>query len=416
MNIVHIISGLDPRYGGSTAAVAGLARAQHLRGLRIHVISSFRSGDSTSVADTLQRNGVKVTMVGPTVGRLCRHPAISEAVRRATDDADVVHIHALWEEIQHRAARAASATGVPYIFTPHGMLDPWALRQRRWRKKLYMAWRLRSDLNKAACIHFTAEIERDRTNTLHLHPPSLTEANGIDLREFADLPEKGRFRQKYDIPADRPVVLFLSRLHPKKGLDVLIPAFAAISSAGATLVVAGPDDDGYSAAVQKLIVKHQLQRRVLLPGMLKGRDRIEALVDADLFVLTSYAENFGIVVVEALAAGTPVVISDQVNIHQEITAARVGGVVPLSISATASEIDRWLENGEMRQAASLRGRDFALRTYDWDSIASNWVIYYQRVAQRQSVSKPIVNEASGKQPDVVAQKSPQVRQETTAER
>ncbi len=150
------------------------------------------------------------------------------------------------------------------------------------------------------------------------------------------------------------MLLFLSRIHYKKGLDLLIPAIAKLKHQDATLVIVGPDDAGYGQEMQRLAAEKNVQDRVIFAGTLYGGERLPALVDAELFVLPSYQENFGIAVVEALAAGTPVVISDQVNIHREISAAGVGGVVPTQIDALAAELDRWLGDEALRRAAAER--------------------------------------------------------------
>jgi len=259
------------------------------------------------------------------------------------------------------------------------MLDPWSLRQSALRKKLYLAWRLRRNLNRGAAVHFTSTIERDvSAPPLRLRAPTVVVPNGIDLAEFADLPPRGAFRNKHPGIAGRPILLFLGRVHPKKGFDLLIPAFAqARGLENAVLVVAGPEHDGYGQVVRELAQREGVADRVIMVGMLHGRDRIEAMVDADLFVLPSYQENFGIAVAEALAAGCPVVISDQVNIHPDITAAGVGGVVPTRVEPLAAELSRWMGDEALRRGAGEKGRAFVRDKYDWANIAQCWAEHYR---------------------------------------
>jgi glycosyltransferase involved in cell wall biosynthesis len=299
--------------GGPAVAVVGLASAQKRAGLDVRVISTHRAGDDLSSADVLREQDIQVHLVGPTSGLLSGHPALASALQDVLAAADIVHIHALWEDIQHHAAVAARQIGIPYIFRPCGMLDPWSLSQSRWKKRLYMAWRLRRDLNGAAALHYTATLERDVAGPLELKPLSLVEPNGVDLSEFEALPPAGTFRSRYPMIGDRPLVLFLSRLHPKKGIELLLPAFARGAPAGAVLVIAGPGEERYTEQLMDRAAALGVKDRVLFTGMLRGRDRVAAFADADLFVLPSYQENFGIAVVESLAAGTPVVISDQVS-------------------------------------------------------------------------------------------------------
>jgi glycosyltransferase involved in cell wall biosynthesis len=304
---------------------------------------------------------------------------LAAAVDGAVARADVVHIHALWESIQHVGPVTARRRVKPYIFRPCGMLDPWSLAQRRLKKNLYLALRGRRDLDEAAALHFTSDLERDFTSPLKLKPRAIVEPNGVPVEEFEHLPQRGMFRQKYPELADKPLLIFLSRIHHKKGLDLLVPALAKLRHRDAMLAIVGPDSDGYGQTVREMIEAAGVRDRVVFAGMLRGADRISALVDADLFVLPSYQENFGIAVVEALAAGTPVVISDQVNIYREIAAAQVGGVVPTKVEPLAAEIDRWLGDEPLRRTAAERARPFVWEHYDWNRIARRWVEHYQTI-------------------------------------
>jgi glycosyltransferase involved in cell wall biosynthesis len=289
---------------------------------------------------------------------------------------DVVHIHGLWEEVQHQAAVTARTFRKPHLFRPCGLLDPWSLAQKKWKKRLYLAWRLRKDLDRATAIHFTAELERDLTASLRLKAPSIVVPNGVDLDEFHDLPERGFLRSRFPELAGRVVVLFLSRIHHKKGLDILIPALAKLRRTDAVLVVAGPGDPDEVETLRRLAVTNGMGERVLFTGPLYGRERIAAYVDADVFVLPSRQENFGIVVIEALAAGTPVVISDQVNIHREIAESGVGAVSALNVEDFASTLDRWLADDVRRTEAAKKARSFAMTHYNWPDIAAQWQEIY----------------------------------------
>jgi glycosyltransferase involved in cell wall biosynthesis len=379
VRILHAISGIDPRNGGPTNALIGLAAAQRSAGLDVRVVSTWQEKDAIRSAEQLEKLGVGVQMIGPATGALSRHPDIRRLIDQEVAGADVVHVHALWEELQHQAARSAQRQGKPYLIRPCGMLDPWSLSQSRWKKRLYMALRLRRNLDRAAALHFTSELERDLTAPLKLKPRGIVEPNGIRVEEFEPLPPPGQFRQRHPELRGRPLLMFLSRLHLKKGLDILIPALARLRRRDAVLVLAGPDGDGYGQTVQRMVEESKLQDRVIFVGMLRGADRIAALADADLFVLPSYQENFGIAVIEALAAGTPVVVSDQVNIYREIASAGVGGVVPTRVEPLAEEIDRWLADESLRRAAAERARPFVWQHYDWNQIARRWIGHYTSI-------------------------------------
>jgi glycosyltransferase involved in cell wall biosynthesis len=376
MRVLHLISSLDPRAGGPPKALVGLAGAQTEQGLAVHVLSTTRSGDKPDYAETLKASGTDVTLVGPTRTPLHLHPDLKKAVEQGVKKADVVHIHGIWEHLQHLGAVVARKHGVPYLIRPCGMLDPWSLRQSRCRKRAYLALRLRRDLNNAAAIHYTTPRERDLAEPLGLKPQAIVEPNGIDLAEFDDLPPTGTFRDQHPQIGDRPMVLFLGRLHHKKGPDILIQAFAQAGLPDAVLVLAGPGEDHYLAQLKALVAKHGLEERVIFTGMLHGRDRIAAYADADLFCLPSHQENFGIAVVEALAGGTPVLISDQVNIFREVVDAGVGQAVPIDVRAVAEQLARSLRRVHRDDPVRANARAFVVDRYDWARIAERWSHQY----------------------------------------
>jgi glycosyltransferase involved in cell wall biosynthesis len=389
MNVLHVCSSIDPRSGGPVEALRGLTTAQVEAGLAVKVVATWRREDELKLADALRERGVLLSLIGPCWGPLGWHRHMKSIVKEAMKQVSVVHIHGLWEEIQHRAARLALQLGKPYLIRPCGMLDPWSLGQGRWKKALYLRFRLRRDLNQAAALHFTTQTECDLTRPLGLRSTPLIEPNGISLDEFADLPRRGSFRSRHGIASDRSILLFLSRLHHKKGLDLLLPAVAQLPDREVLIVLAGPDHDGYRGFLEAEIARLGLTGRVLFTGMLQGKEKQAALVDADLFVLPSYQENFGIAVVEALAAGTPVIISDQVNIEGEIRAAGVGGVVPTRSDALAGEIARWLADEGLRRSAAAAAPRFVRERFGWDRIALRWVKHYGRMVCGREEAAPL---------------------------
>ena len=381
--VLHVISGIDPRGGGPAEALRGLALAQAAAGLNVHVLATFAAGDDLGFAAIMQARGITVRLIGPCHGRFARHPDLTPITAQAVATADIVHIHALWEEVQHQAARAARLSGKPYLIRPCGMLDPWSLRQRRLAKTLYLAWRLRGNLNGAAALHFTSEGERQGTTRLRLRSSGIVEPNGIDVPEFERRCERGVFRHSRGIAADRPVLLFLGRLHPKKGFDLLLPAFARLEGTP-LLVLAGPGDESYRRFLEAEAARLKITDRVLFAGMLLGEDKRAAFADADLFVLPSYQENFGIAVAEAMAAGLPVVVSDQVNICDEVVRAGAGAVVPTNVDALSAELARWLNDVKLRARAGAIARQFAHRRYNWVEIASRWTEHYDRLIKSRA--------------------------------
>ncbi len=384
MRVLHVISNLDPRAGGTTAAVGAIAEAQQAAGLDVAVVSTSLSDFQSVTTDRLRSVGVDVTIVEPH-GRVRAARILRPILHDLIAQADVVHIHAVWEEIQHQAAAVARRLRKPYIFTPHGMLDPWSMAQSRLKKLLYFELRLRRDLNLASAVHFTDEIERDHARRLNLKSSPIVEGLIIDLSDFQPAPAPGQFRARFAAQlGDRPIVLFMSRIHPKKGLDLLIPAFASIANAtNAMLVIGGPQADGYQAVVEQMSRDYGIHDRVIFPGMLNGTARATALVDADLFVLPSYQENFGVVVIEALAVGTPVIISDQVAIHRKITDSQSGEVVRTNVESLTAALLKWTNDPELRRAASQNAIRFVAEKFDRQQQAARWIWHYTQLQASQ---------------------------------
>lgn len=392
MRVLHVISGIDPVNGGPTNALLGLTAAQARLGMVVMVVATWQQPAGRDNAQAFRDQGVSVRMIGPAAGALSRHPQIAPVLCEQIGSADIVHIHALWEEIQHRTARLCQELGKPYLIRPCGGFQPWAMRQGWLKKRLYLAIRLRRNLDRAAAIHCTSGAERDAVMAMRLRAPAIVEPNGVDMRAFSSVTrEQGRvflseMLAKQGIAlGERKVVIFLGRLHPSKGLDVLVPAFidAAKRGAGdAMLVIAGPEQDhGTAVMVRRSAAEAGLADRIVMTGMLSRQQSAKALAGADLFALTSYTENFGISVIEALAAGCPVIISDQVEVQETIRGAGVGEVMPLDRTATAEALMRWLGDDALRRAAGAKARQFAAKHFDWNQIAMRWGGHYAKLQQ-----------------------------------
>ncbi|MEM1445769.1 MAG: glycosyltransferase [Planctomycetota bacterium] len=384
MRITHVITGMDPAGGGPPVALEGLAAAQHRLGAEVRIAATFRQGDHDARVERLRDQGIDMRMIGPTSGPLQLAKGMKAKVDDAIADADIVHIHNLWEQVQHVAASTARRRRVPYVVRPCGMLDPWSLAQSKVRKRLMLALRTRRMLNGAAALHYTADAEAELAAPLGLKPPALVVANGVDFSPFTQTPRDPDFYDKrFPSFAGRPRIVFLSRLHPKKGADILLDAFARLleqrTASGQprpALVMVGPDENATQSDLEAQARKLGIADDVVFAGLLVGEDKVHVLREADVFALPSHQENFGIAVVEALAAGTPVVISDQVNIHEPITRANLGEALPLDdrrVEAFAEELDRWLEDEAERTRVADAAPGWVAQQYSWDTLAEQWV-------------------------------------------
>ncbi len=379
LRVLHVIASPDCRRGGPQFGLIGLAPAQQGAGVQVEIAASYQPGERFDIQSQLASANIPVTLIGPTHGPLRRAPKMRSTLDGLIAQADIVHIHGLWEEVVHQAARGARAAGRPYVITPHGMLDPWSLAQKWLKKRLYLAWRLERDLRQAAAIHCITDVERRLAAPWIPASHAIVEPAGIQLRDFDPATSGEPFRRQFPEIGNRRIVLFLSRVHPKKGLDLLIPAMSDFRGEDIVLAIVGPGDDAYLRELHVLIRNHRLENQVVITGMVDNSIRVSALSAAELLVLPSYQENFGLVVVEALAMERPVVVSDQVQIQEEIEPAGVGSVVSLNVSRLTTEIRRWLDDEPARREAGRRGRVLVEQRFTWPPIGARWFGHYQRL-------------------------------------
>lgn len=308
---------------------------------------------------------------------------LARALAAAVPQADVVHLHSLYLFHTWYTARLCRRHGVPYLLRPHGTLDPFLWRRHRGRKAVLEALFQNRVLREAAAIHYTAEDEMRLAAPCAQGAPGVVVPNGLDMTEYATLPPRGGFRAQHPEIGNRRIVLFLSRLNFKKGLDVLIPGFARATRRfdDLHLVIAGPDD-GQLAAAQDWAASEGIGGRVTFVGMLDHASKLACFRDASMFALPSYSENFGIAIVEAMACGVPVAISDRVNIWREIEGAGAGLVAPPTVDDVARQIERLAADPAAAAAMGERGRALVAAKFAWSKIARELESVYRSLAAR----------------------------------
>jgi glycosyltransferase involved in cell wall biosynthesis len=263
------------------------------------------------------------------------------------------------------------------------------MRRHRIPKQLYLNTMASPLLTHAAAVVFTAEDERD-TAVYERKAPEWVVPNGSDFTAFDRLPRRGTFRAAYSALANHPYVFFLGRIAHQKGLDLLLPAFARVATdfPDLHLVLAGPDHRGYEALVRRLTRDLGLEHRVLFTGLLDTPRKLAALVDAELFVLPSYAENFGGVIIEALACGLPVVISNRVNIHRDLCAAQLATVVECSVESVTAGIRTALTDTAGRARIAAHAPGAVRERYALDSIVPDLIAKYRTLAAAKRGTVP----------------------------
>jgi len=300
--------------------------------------------------------------------------------------ADLLHLHGVWDPLLLRAARNAWRLRVPYVITPHGMLDVWQLQQKRLKKWLALAMGYRRMLDRAAFLHFLNTDEARLATPLGLASGAQVIPNGVAVEEFSALPTRGALRARFPQLADHPCVLFLGRLHHKKGLDYLADAFALLlrSVPQARLVVAGPDG-GARAGFERQLRRLGIAEQVLLTGPLYAADKLQALVDCDCFCLPSRQEGFSLAIIEALACGRPVVISEQCH-FPEVATTGAGIVTPLDPAQIATALAQVLTDGAAAARMGQAGRRLVTTRYTWPIVAGRMLATY-RIATTPAADK-----------------------------
>ena len=342
MQVLHVIRSCDPRGGGPIEAIRQLARACGDE-WNFSVVCTDPP-DAPWIAEL----ELETAAVGPARGRYGYAPGLRAELRRRIPDADAVVIHGLWLYPDHLAARLCRSARVPYLVYVHGMLDP-AFRRlfplRHAAKTI--SWHLfdRKMLEGAAAVLFTCEEERrlapQSFGPFRARTEIVPYAVGEPPGDAAQQREK--FYQRFPECRGRRLVLYLSRLHPKKGCDLLIRAFAQAMSDDARfhLVMAGPGVADWVATLKRLVATLQVGSRITWTGMLTGDLKWGAFRSAEVFVLPSHQENYGIAVVEALACSVPVLITDRVNIWKEIETDGAGLVCADTVDSFTGILRQW---------------------------------------------------------------------------
>ena len=306
---------------------------------------------------------------------------LEKALRQEIPLFDIVHIHSLYLFHSLMASYYCRKFNIPYIIRPHGMLDPFIQNRHSFRKKIYNFFFEKRNLDRAAAVHYTTKEEMELAATFKIKASGVVVQNGINVSEYVDLPRYGRFKKKYPVLESKRIVLFLSRINFKKGMDILSKAFGEIARKrkDVHLVLTGPDNEGYSTKVKKWLKEEGVLNRSLFTGMLLGKEKLSVFRDSDIFVLPSYSENFGIAVVEALACGLPVIISKKVNIWREVVDVGAGIVTDCDSHQVAEAILKLLDNPQLAEDMGERGKKLVAENYTWPKVAKELIRTYNDI-------------------------------------
>ena len=377
MKILQVTQFFSPVHGGSVEVPYHFSKELAKRGHEVAVYTSdFKL--SHDYIDSIPEVRVHYFKTWSSRANLDVTPGIVKEARREIRHFDIIHMHN-YRTFQNMAiAHYAREYGIPYVLQAHGSATTFF--QKGWLKRTFDAiwgYRILKDASKVIAV---TKIEVEQYQSLGVSRNRIEVVpNGIDLSEFDNLPERGEFRKKYSLNESQRIILYLGRIHKTKGLDLLAKAFAELSKKldDAKLVIVGPDD-GYLPSLKKLIADLEISDNILFTGPLYDREKLRAYVDADVFVNPRADEIFGLVFLEALVCGTPVICSKGCGIADVID-GQAGFAVPYDTKHLSDAMLRMLSNDKIRRQFGERGKLLVREKFNWQKITDQMERLYQRV-------------------------------------
>lgn len=393
MRILHVVPSYVPawKFGGPIRAVHGLAKQQVSSGDQVEVFTTDAGlEDDPSFASVSHRNleGVRVTYFPRTFPRsLYRADGLAASVLRRVDEFDVVHLHSvfLWPTLV--SARFAERKAVPYVISPRGMLVEELIRLRgRLRKQAWIRLFERRTLRCSAAIVATSDLETMELRRLGLDvAPIWVVPNGVDLDAKDEPAQPAQAEVVERAIAKGPYVLYIGRLSRKKNLDQLVAAIAATS--GLRLLVAGGDEQGERDRISRLVSRAGLEEQVEFLGEIVGAAKNRLLEECLALALVSLSENFGNVVVEALAAGRPVVVTSTVGTADIVQSAGAGYVVGHDVGEIAAALRSLAEAPDEATRIGRRGQEYVEEELSWRRIADRMNDVYSSALRSRAASR-----------------------------
>src|SRR5215813_2444407 len=373
MRILHVVPTYFPavRHGGPIFAVHGLCRALAARGHELQVFTTNRDGPGitpTPIATPVNLDGVQIRYFPiPLLRRLYWAPALGRALRHEIGKFDIVHLHTVFLWPTWAAARAARNTAVPYVLSPRGSLVKDLIARRSWlAKSAWIHLIERSNVEQAAALHLTSKLEGAELQCFGWRLPRL-----VVIPNAIDEPLSANGNAASDVEAitsEKPLVLFLGRLSWKKGLDRLLQAFAQTQSG--ILAIVGTDDENFAPQLVKLAKELRIADRIrILPRTVIGSEKERLFAAARLFVLSSYSENFGNTVLEAMRRRVPVVVTPEVGAADVVRDSGGGLVVAGDPVPLGAAICRLTSDVNLARSMGEAGQRHAVAHYSWTSIA-----------------------------------------------
>ncbi|MCA9073892.1 MAG: glycosyltransferase [Planctomycetaceae bacterium] len=375
------VGGLYSLANGVAWIMRDLAAAMGRVGSPVSVYAADCWGrGAESIGDVFEPPTRWVSARGLWMGGLSWSPAVKRLLNEEVANFDVVHTHSMWMLPNSYACRAAHRAGIPVVMTNHGNLEPWAIRRSAWKKRITGAAFQDRDLRRAECIQVNTESEIDGVRQYGLTCPIAVIPNGIHLPDFEALPSREAFDEFVPQARGKHIALFMARLHQKKGLGHLIPAWSEVMRSSPNhawhLVLAGPDN-GFEISARRLVKEVGCAEHVTFTGGLNGEHKRAALSAADLFVQPSFSEGFSMSIIEAMACRLPVLMTPDCNFIAAADAGAARLVDPTVESTTDGLLHLMSLSDAERQLMGERGHELIANRYTWDRVAQQTLGLYR---------------------------------------
>ncbi len=393
MRVLHVIPSVSPKRGGPSKAVIEMVAELRRQQIEAEIATTNDDGDlELSIPLHKEHDTVTTDFQGVPVRFFARYSPQLSQVREFSYSSsfrrwlnanihhyDLLHIHAIFSFTSSYAMWLARRRQVPYIVRPIGQLEHWSLNQSKIKKRAFLALFDRKSLALASAIQFTADSEQQQATSAF---PELTELGHVIPLGVKSLPRANDSRlnlcKHHNVSPDSTLILFLSRLHPKKGLELLMQALREINGKAWSLLIAGDGQPEYLASLRTHARDLGIESQCHFLGFQSGADKSTLLAGADVFALTSYSENFGIAALEALAHGTRVLVSEEVGLSDFVAEHQLGWVCKLDQASIVHALNQSLNPN---QPDSDRVRSTTVQHYGWNKIAQKLMKLYRDVAK-----------------------------------
>ena len=376
MKVLHVVPDFEPKWGGVYQAVSGLTRALTKKGVEVTLLATFRE---KIVPDEKFQ---KINQINLATGWKYQFSfKVKQTIEKLVKNYNAIHIHGLWQFPLSYSAFCARRFRIPYVYHIHGMLNEWPLKHHSLRKKIYaLVWE-RANLNHASSIICLNPREEANVLKFGVHAPITIIPNGVHLTDFQTLSPKGRFLAKHPELSGKLLILFLGRIHPKKGIELLLAAFkkACENFHHIHLLLAGPEEDKhYANRLRQMVREYRLDKQITFLGPIFAEEKKELLIDSNLFILSSHDEAFSIAVLEAMASGLPVIITNECG-FQGIESAGAGFLINYDVHQLARAMEHLIADEQKAKRMGEKGRELVLSHYHWDVIAEQLAQVYEKI-------------------------------------